>query len=350
MSSTSLPIVSVSPYFTGHRHTLEQLFKVLGETYLHDPEALVAWMERRWLGAEHGPGEGKPQYPEAALEQAWPLLEKLDLVDRKQPTSAEYDEVVVLGAAGIGLYRRLGLVRESGVRAKVLTVLAGQRPHSGNARDGSLDEYVDPAGRFAAQPGWTAPPALLAELQRLTAAGVAPLVAAKQAIPSETDMARILMSKHWPDMCLVATTAPTAEQKVVNELGLRHFAWEEYESGSQFPRLRLFDSAPVERRGRDGTPLPARPTSRSSIREWVESWGDIPPRTVLAVVNQPHLVRVEGDIASEIEALGVAFPEIEVAGCEVLRASVDVNLVLGEIPARINSERRRALRHDSEPG
>lgn len=331
---------SESTYLQAHRQTLGELFAALGETMPPDDDQLVRWMEQRWLGAEHGPGAEKPTYPADALDQAWPLLQRLDLVDRVNPRGTEYDEVVVMGAAGIGLYRRLGLVRDSGVRAKQLTVLAGQRPHSGLARDGALDEYLEAESRFRAAEGWTVPAGLDRQRELLEKAGIEPLVAAQVVVPTETDMARLLLQRHWPAARLSSVVIEREPQTVINELGARTFIWEYFEGTSTLPSMRLLNSAPVQRRDGAGNELPARPTGRSSVREWLEPWGSDAPSSVLVVVNQPHLSRVANDVYSEMEAAAVAIPVVEVVGCEVLQASVDINLVLGEIPARINSERR----------
>src|SRR5690349_11362704 len=106
-------------YLSQHVEQIRQLFDVLGEpwqaSFEDDSKTLVRWMEQHWLGGEHGPGETKRAFTVADQEAAWPLLGKLGLVDRLEPSRRDYDEVVVLGAAGIGIYRRLGLVREAGV-------------------------------------------------------------------------------------------------------------------------------------------------------------------------------------------------------------------------------------------
>jgi len=331
---------SCSTYYAQHRETLDELLAVLGEPRHRDPASLVAWMERRWLGAEHGPGAEKPSYLHEAVMRAWPLLQRLDLVDRVEPARRTYDEVVVLGAAGIGLYRRLGLVRSSGVSAPLVSLLAGQRPHSRLARDGDAAELLDRRGRFAAADGWTPPAELLATERRLAAEGVSPLAAAAVLFPSETDLARLHVFKHWPTLKLVRVDEQTGPQEVLNELGPRAYVWEHYRSDDPVREVRILNAAPVRRVGGDGGEYPARPTSLSSLREWAAVVAEAAPTSVtsmLFVVNQPHLTRVALDVRRVMGEFGIE-AEIDVAGCEVLRESVDINLVLGEIPARINAD------------
>ncbi len=322
-------------YLERHRGTLRELFAVLGEAWTDNDADLMAHMERRWLGAEHGPGAGKREFPQEIKDEAWPLLRELEVVDRVDPRRESYDQVVVMGAAAIGLYRRLELVRASGVRAGSLTVLAGLRPHSGLARDGALDELLAPDGRFAAAAGWTPPPLLVHQSALL--AGLDPLTAARVLVPSETDLARLLLRKHWPDATLDSVTVDTAGDGVVNELGPRETLLETYRSSGAIPLLRILNGAPV-RRDHDGAARPARPTSRSTIREWIGT-AMSGARDILVVVNQPHLSRVRLDVLDELAAAGHRGLSVEVAGAHALRDSADLNLLLGEIPARINAER-----------
>jgi hypothetical protein len=322
-------------YLERHREKLHELFGILDESWPSDDTSLIAHMESRWLGTEHGPGASKRVFDEGTKERAWPLLRELEVVDRADPPRAAYDQVIVMGAAGIGLYRRLEVVRLSGVAAQSLTVLAGLRPHSGLPRDGALNELLAEDGRFAAADGWTPPPLLIRQAGLL--GDIDQLTAARIVIPSETHLARLLLGKHWPDVRLDSITVDSAPYGVTNELGSRDIVLETYRSQGAIPLLRILNGAPV-RRDAGGTPRPARPTSRSTIREWIEVAAD-GARSVLVVVNQPHLSRVRLDVLDELAKAGQADLDVDVAGAHALRDSADLNLLLGEIPARINAER-----------
>ena len=323
-------------YLDRHRRTVAELFAALGENPPQDDGDLVKYMERRWLRGEHGPGEGKPNYGPEIKERAWPLLRRLGLVDRVAPPRGEYDEVLVMGAASIGLHRRLELVRISGVQAPRLTILAGQRPHGGYARDGALDELLAADGRFAAVEGWQ-PPGILSFQASLLPQGLNALLAARILLPSETDLARLLLSKQWPGAILSEVEVDRDVPDVTNELGPRTFITETYRMDGPIPVVQLWNGHAVERRDRDGNPLPARPTSRSTVQEWIAARAPLPAR-VLAVVNQPHLSRVRQDIREELDHLQpTQTVDLDVAGCEALIDSADLNLLLGEIPASINA-------------
>jgi hypothetical protein len=329
-------------YLERHRSTLRKLFGILGEDWSGDDTALLRYMETRWLGAEHGPGSGKRVFDEDTMDRAWPLLRELEVVDKKDPPRAAYDQVLVMGATATGLYRRLRLVRDSKITTDSLTVLAGLRPHSGLPRDGALDELLAPLGRFAASDGWKAPPLLVHQATLLS--DVDQLRAAQVVTPSETDLARLFLIKLWPDARLHTVTVDTAPAGVMNELGGRAIAVETYRAQGSIPLLRILNGAPVLR-DLDAARRPARPTSRSTIREWAEHFAG-GTRSVLVVVNQPHLSRVRLDVIDELTKAGLTDLDldVDVAGAGAVRGAADLNLLLGEIPARINAERTALLR------
>jgi hypothetical protein len=334
-------------YFDENRDLLHELFVVLGKAddWSDDAETIVAHTLPRWLGAEHGPGSGKEQFPDGALHDAWPLLRRLGVIDRVDPARDRYDEIVVMGAAGIGLHRRLELVRTSGVRADGLTVLAGLRPHSGAgggerssglARDGSLGELLAPTGRFAPAPGWRPPARQSWQQARLRAAGVDDLTAAQIVFPSETDLAELLVGKQWPDARVTNVVLPEADHPVTNdEFGQRSYARLDLASGSRtVPWLRILNGAPVDR----GEQRPPRPTSRSTFAELLDTvLAERRARHLLVVVNQPHLARVGIELRTQIADAGRDDLRIDLAGCESL-PTAGLHVLLGELPAWIKAD------------
>jgi hypothetical protein len=318
-----------------NRQLLRSLFDVLGASayWREDTEELASWMEANWLGAEHGRQEGKPLFDDASQRAARPILEELGLTKRVEPPAERYDEVIVLGAAGIGMHRRIEFVRVSGVAAKGLTILAGMRPHERQSRDGGLDELLATDGRFAPAPGWRMPPRLEHLQAVLRTAGVTDEHAAAALVfPSETDLAELFLSKQWPN-AEVLTTMHTAPHPVVNELGQRPWTVRTWQTEGPIPTLRVLNGYPVERPG-PGSMRPPRPTTLSTFEEWLALVAaDEVPASVLAVVNQPHLRRVQLQLRMHLDAVGLEV-QLDVAGCETL-SDVDVVLLLGEIPAFI---------------
>ena len=333
----------MTSYLARYRLEIERLFELLHMGAVPDDGELVSVMERRWLGGEHGPGSGKAVFDVEQTERAWPILRAMDLVDRVNPSRPRYDEIVVMGAAGIGLHRRLELVRLSGVHASGLSILAGLRPHSGHsgvnphsglARDGAIDELMASDGRFASAPGWEPPANLVYLSQILASTGADPIMSAQVLLPSETDLARLLLGKQWPQAALLGVTVGT-DAGEANELGPRRILVEEWAlQAASVPIARIFNGAPVSR----GPGRPARPTSLSTVREWAATTDLTHVRSVLIVVNQPHLTRVRTQIERELASAGLGDLQVDVAGCEALRESADINLLLGEIPIRINDD------------
>ena len=331
-------------WFDDHRQRLHELFVALdkSDAWSEDPAVLIEHTLPRWLGKEHGSVGDKEPFTDEQIARARPILAALGLTHGIDPPRDRYDEVVVLGAAGIGLHRRLELVRTSGVQAQRLTVLAGLRPHigaEGDGRDGRIGELLATDGRFAPAPGWQ-PPARLRYLAELLAeAGVDEDRAAQVLVPSETDLARLLLTKQWPNAKLRRIVPATTPHAVENkEFGQRTITRYEWGGPPQLPLLSIINGAPVVREHG-----PIRPTTRSTLTEWLALAPPDPgPRHVLFVVNQPHLGRIGLVVHEQLSDVGPA-TTFDLAGCAPL-TDVGIHLLLGEIPARMDLERRRNLR------
>lgn len=327
----------ISSYLERNRSRLRWLFEALGkptDIVEGDDVALEAHLLSRWLGSEHGLSSGKEQYTPDQEAAARPILRELDVVDRIDPPSgARYDEVLVMGAAAIGIHRRLELVRESGVRAPRLTVLTGLRPHEGNPRDGTTDELLAIDGRMAAAAGWRPPAGLVARADLLQGQGVDPLTAARVLFPGESDLTELLLTKQWATAMPRTTVHAAAPHPIENELGQRDYLLRTWEVDGPILELRVLNGAPVDRGDR-----PPRPTSTSTLLEWLALPGSDHVERALVVVNQPHLHRVGLEVRELLRDEGHDL-DVEVAGCEPSTDS-SVQLLLGEVAARIALERR----------
>jgi hypothetical protein len=221
-------------------------------------------------------------------------------------------------------------------------VLAGLRPHigaEGDGRDGRIGELLATDGRFAAAPGWQ-PPARLRYLAELLAeAGVDEDRAAQVLVPSETDLARLLLTKQWPNARLRRIVPATTPHAVENkQFGQRTITRYEWDGPPQLPLLSIINGAPVEREHG-----PPRPTTRSTLTEWLALAPTDPgPRHVLFVVNQPHLGRIGLVVHEQLSDVDSPIT-FDLAGCATL-TDVGIHLLLGEIPARMDLGRRRNLR------
>lgn len=319
-----------------HRNTLRELFDVLGiaDQWVDDDEGLVSYMEASWLHGEHGDQRGKPTFSADAEERARPLLARMDLTHRIDPAARRYDEIVVMGAAGIGLHRRLELVRSSEVAAGGLTILAGLRPHERAPRDGALGELIAEEGRFGSVPSWTLPLSVGHRAALLQEAGVDDHDAAALVFPHETSLAEFLMTKQWPDLRPVATLH-TDPHPIENELGQREWTLRSFRGAGLVADCRVLNGAPVDRQDR-----PARPTSTSTFVEWLHLIAvEVRCESVLVVVNQPHVGRVGLALRQVLADEGASDLSLDFAGCEILSTG-SILLQLGEIPARIRTDLR----------
>jgi len=341
---------AVIGWFSRHASDLRVLFDLLGlDAPVDDAEALAEWCEREGWYGEHGRQPGRPRFDEATVAAARPLLQRIGLDGQVDPPDEEFDEIVVMGAAGIGMHRRIGLVADSTVRAARMTVLAGLRPHEGarshpdgRTNDGLLSELLAVDGRFPARPGWSPHPLHL-HLQALLGA-IDDHAAAAITFPTETDLAVLSLSKHYPHATL-RSTLHEPPHGVTNELGQREWATRTWDNppGNRIPRLVVQNSAPVERHNyATGERIASRPTATSSFAEWLarhETSGSTPDR-ILVVVNQPHLGRIYQQVRDHLTSAGLSGMSVEVAGCATLQ-DVDLNLLLGEIPRWIRADRPR---------
>ena len=344
------------PWLEEHREDIGALFEALelSAEWREDDAELISYMELSWLRGEHGQQPDKPTFTPEQEAAARPILERLGFSRQIEPPAPEYDEILVFGAATLGMYRRLDLVQATGVRADALTVLAGLRPHERGARelearekgtsvsaehaaasvrrDGGATELLDLTGRFSARPGWDAGGHLW-QLELLRAADVDDGLAGAILFPSEAHLAELVLTKIYPGAQPVSTQhAPPHE--VTNELGQRPWAVRTWEAPGPVPVIRVLNGSPVNRGER-----PSRPTSISTFDEWLDRYqADPTPRSILCVVNQPHIGRVRLELVEHVETIGRSDLTLDFAGCGVL-ADSPVNVQLGEIPAYALADR-----------
>jgi hypothetical protein len=254
------------------------------------------------------------------------------------PETQDYDEIVVLGAAARGIWRRLAFVDEHALRSPVLTVLAGRRPHlraAGAGRDGDIRALLDPGGPFPPDAAWQAPASLVARRAAL-GADADPWDVAAGLVPDETALAFLLLDRRWPRAGSSTTTLLADGREVVGEIecgsdgSLTRGAVE-----GRFGTVRVLDGHPVHRaNGR------ARPTTASTLADWLrrDPGADGPrSRRILVVSSQPHLHRVER-ILAELDASARLHADLEVTGCDAPH-DVRPGVVLRELALHVSHRR-----------
>jgi hypothetical protein len=265
------------------------------------------------------------------------------LVRGREPGREVYEEVVVLGAASAGMWRRLEFVARRRISTPVLTVLAGRRAHlwaMGNGRDGDVGALLGPGGPFPAADGWVAPARLIDRWDRSAHADGWRLAA--ELFTDESSLALALIDRMWPDAmsARIGTTVLPDGREVVGRVTLAAGGYLEREGVvPDLARVRVLDAPPVRRSNG-----PSRPTTASTLSEWIArgvgSTGG--RRRVLVVTGQPHLARVE----RTLEALGASArldADLEVAGCSA-RPPVRTAVLLRELVLMVAEARSRAGR------
>lgn len=299
--------------------------------------ALAAWV-RNWASVHdpdadvHGAITGLPL--DMAVTE---LLRRSSICRAVVPEMAEYDEVVVLGASATGMWRRFSSIDECLVRAETLTVLAGRRPHlrgGGGGRDGDLAALVGVGGPFPAAAGWRAPQRCAGTDQ---AAAKEDWAGAAAFAPDETALALLLLDRRWPTGGRDGAPAPLTTlrdgRSVVGDItGHPDGTLERSGIDGRFTRVLVLDGRAVLRRNG-----PPRPTTRSTLTEWVVRGAGASAgsrRQVLIVSGQPHLTRVariveeldvEARLHVDVEVTGPAAPD-RVSGALVLRELVDASV------------------------
>lgn len=272
------------------------------------------------------------------------LLRSSAVCQGRGPATTIYDEVVVLGAAARGIWRRLALLDEARVGASTLTVLAGRRPHLGRAgggRDGDIDALLGHGGPFPEAAGWL-PPARLVE-RRQGRGGQDGWRVAAELFPDETSLALMLVNRRHLTGSSVpgGTTRLNDGREVAGDVRAASDGFLICDGGAgRFRHLRVLDGSPVHR-----NTGPPRPTTISTLTAWISQGEGVEAghRRILVVSSQPHLARVDR-LLQELRAAQRLSADIEVAGCPA-PADVRPGVVLRELALEAAHERREGMSH-----
>jgi hypothetical protein len=256
------------------------------------------------------------------------------VIERQRPPgtarATRTTEVVVLGAHGVAMWRRLGAVERilmgQDLGATRLTMLVARRPVAADhprAADGTLDDLIGRMGRFPAVDGWRAPDAghrghrSLAELA-----------------PTEAELALLLLSRRWGmDVGPARAALMTEDRSTSVELDL------------PLPAIGSVRSAGLRRVGED-----VAPTTEGTLRDWLQARmfelettscqderRSHRPRAIV-VTTQPHRLRTRMVVARLDRSRGLAIEVVAAPGPRPLPART----ALGEARSLLREVRTSA--------
>lgn len=276
-----------------YKPLIRELFDVLGHADIWSEDLtdahLLEFMRSAWIGQEHGYAADKIQYPEDLLEGALSLMDRMSLTGGVWPKSGgQFDYTVALGATEPAMVRRADFAYElyrGGVGLGHEFYLVGERPRID--RDGTDEDLLLP-GKFGSNDIHTNPWVQHRVVPAMEGADIHPI--------TEFDLARLVLSKMLDgDMAPYRIDLPIAsiDGRSTGE-GVK------LENSDMPPREHLDAHFVVQGRDmtlingravdRGGDRVP-RPTTESTIREWLERYPPKQDAKVLVVTSNPHGLR-----------------------------------------------------------
>lgn len=312
----------------------------MGGLWSDDPPQLANNIVPRWKRGEYGHGQNG--FSDAQIAAAMPLLESMGLAKEVLPpvTDKPLAKVVIFGATTTAIVRRLDLLDtfvEAGGQFDGVDILVGQRPaergeHGG--RDGRIKDLMGTDGKYPGHPIMDNPWAR---------ASLGPafdiLRKQKEWDLTETDLARIALMKRWgsnltphhfnlqiadvttdgapaegvqfftPSVSLREEGIPEKEQapaRAVMDITYNvNFQTVNGEFAQDTTPLTLVNGAAVRRTDGKGRAVKPRPTTRSTIEEWINRHAPQQKGAgVLFITGAPHAQRMTQDVYAANEGLG----------------------------------------------
>lgn len=339
-------VIEDANFYEPYKDDLKKLFTALGkeDEWSDDPRTMLPYMERAWIGQEHGNSTSKEQYDDEQVAAAMPILEDIGLTTELLPQPGEhFDTEVIIGGTMLANWRRLAATHkaiENGVDIDRVVVFLGQRPRE--ARDGKNEELLGTEGRFAGEDIRENP-----WVKQLIDKG-----AFESEDPwslTETDFGRIALNKvmggnlmpHRIDLPIAAIngedTGVGARQEGVpaRDATDYHFTVETTKNDGSVVETEviLMNAAAVDR----GAGRPARHTTQSSTGEYVERYEPKQGERMLYMTGNPHSMRTAQDSKALLTKLGRDDIHLDVAGTTPA-ANSPIQTYLGEVARLINND------------
>lgn len=349
-------VIKTSRFYDLYKDDLQELFSALGleKIWSDNPIDFHDYIQRAWVGQEHGNAVEKEQYSDEQVAAAMPVLERMNLTSEALPHPGEkYDQTIVVGGTTPANYRRMQLTskaREQGVELGEEIWLVGQRPRE--ARDGTNEELLGTDGRFAGH-DITKNPSIEGRMKTgafdgevgtdsawsLTETDTAIISLLKVVDPEATphriglhlvDLNAPKDKQHWPGQ------RPDAPARLVTDYRYT------LEDGHD---ITLINAEAVQR-GTSEKPHPSRHTTQSATQEWLERHAPKKNAKVLYVTGNPHSLRTTQDTQRILDKLGRGDIQLELAGTTPA-VGAPIQTILGEVGRLVHND-LKYYRHEIE--
>lgn len=335
-------------FYETNKEDLRQLFALAGheQEWSEDPtdQMFVDYIRRGWIGKEHGDKEGKDVFSDEQIDAMLPHLENLGITGEVLPDpDSSYESTIVLGATSTAVKRRdevLTKVIEEGVDVGNVYYLLGERPRMD--RDGTDEELLSTEGRLGGH-DISENPWVTNRVRGAMEGTARPL--------TETDLGRIVISK-----ALNGNMAPyRIDVPIVSINGVDTGIGQKL-PGADLPHRELLDqhfvtddglsrvivNGDAVSRGADKAP---RPTTSSTVEEWLDRYPPAESASVLVVSSNPHGDRQLRAVREVLERMGRSDIHVELAATSPPANYTKeqlINVGLGEAGRMIDQDNKRA--------
>lgn len=335
-------------FFKNHKDDLRQLFVIAGHEQEWSDDStdqkLIDYIRQGWIGKEHGDKEGKDVFSDEQIDAMLPHLENLGITGEVLPNEgSRYESTIVLGATSAAVKRRDEVVTkaiEKGVDVGDVYYLLGERPRMD--RDGTDEELLSSEGRLGghdiSENAWVQNRVIGGMEGRLR-----PL--------TETDLGRIVVSKaldgnmapYRIDLPIVSVDGvDTGIGKKLENTDLPHRELLDQHFKTDDGIERVIVNGDAVSRGADRAP---RPTTSSTVKEWLDRYPPEEGASVLVVSSNPHGERQLRAVREVLEEMKRSDVHVELAATSPpanFTKEQLINVGLGEAGRLIEQDNKRA--------
>lgn len=316
-------------FFESYKPELQELFDVFDWDWSEDPAQVNAQL-RKMIGLDHTDISRLQPTPEQE-DAAMTIFDRMGLLSEILPSEpTDYNDIVVPGATTMAIKRRLQVRKnalDAGSTTKKTTILNGQRPR--DRIDRTNDEIIQAMGVDKDNP-WIA-----RELKK-----------GSDAFSTETELGRaaalgLINLPHAQvrrmDLPLIGTNAARRESDAMPR-NITDYHYRDKDGQD----IIVVNGRAVDRGiDEEGQRREPRPTTMSTIEEWIERHTPNKNDRVLFVVSQPHALRMGREIIQALQQHGLSDIKVDIASGDAPPVTLRTQTIIGEIARMLDNEQRQ---------